>query len=192
VIELCLLAGEGVDRSVLELMKEVLLATYEFDRTAIMDFDEPEGTFVPKREQHDSAATLKSVLAAAPPACGRVLGVTRKDLCTPVLSFVFGQAQLGGLGAVVSLARLRQEFYGMRPDPSLFLERACKEGVHEIGHTFGLTHCAKRECAMSLSTGIREVDFKSMGLCASCRRRVLERGQAMGAGQARSEREEPR
>ena len=54
---------------------------------------------------------------AAEPACrrarARLLGVTERDLFVPVLSFVYGQAQLGGRVAVVSLARLRPEFHGL-------------------------------------------------------------------------------
>ena len=43
----------------------------------------------------------------------RVLGVTACDLFVPVLTFVFGEAQLDGNCAVVSTARLQEEFYGL-------------------------------------------------------------------------------
>ncbi len=70
-----------------------------------------------------------------------MLALTGRDLFVPVLTFVFGQAQLGGRVAVVSLARLRQEFYGMAPNGEILMERAVKEALHETGHTFGLVHC---------------------------------------------------
>ena len=85
----------------------------------------------------------------------RLLGITEHDLFIPMLSFVFGQAQLGGKAALVSFARLRQEFYGIDPADAVFTERARKEMLHELGHTFGLTHCPDRGCPMSLSTGNR-------------------------------------
>jgi archaemetzincin len=81
---------------------------------------------------------------------------------------VFGQAQLNGTAAVISLARLRQEFYGMPPNPALLAARARKEALHECGHMLGLVHCADRGCVMSLATGIRALDGKGAAFCAAC------------------------
>jgi archaemetzincin len=92
-----------------------------------------------------------------------LLAVTDRDLFVPVLTFVFGQAQLGGRSAVVSLARLRQEFYGLAAQSRVLLERAAKEALHETGHMFGLVHCADRSCAMSLATNVRQIDLKQAG-----------------------------
>ena len=104
-------------------------------------------------------------------AC-KLLAVTERDLFIPVLTFVFGQAQLGGRAAVVSLARLRQEFYGLAPNREVFLERALKEALHETGHMFGLVHCADRSCAMSLATNVRQIDMKRAAFCARCAARL--------------------
>jgi archaemetzincin len=105
-----------------------------------------------------------------PGDAGKLLAVTERDLFVPVLTFVFGQAQLGGRAAVVSLARLRQEFYGLEPNRECFLERAAKEALHETGHLFGLVHCADRSCAMSLATNVRQIDTKQAAFCAPCGR----------------------
>jgi predicted Zn-dependent protease len=53
---------------------------------------------------------MKAVASRTPADAVRILGVTEGDLAIPTLKFVFGQAQLDGPVAVVSLARLRQEF----------------------------------------------------------------------------------
>jgi archaemetzincin len=100
----------------------------------------------------------------------RLLGIVDRDIFIPMLTFVFGQAQLNGEVALVSLTRLRQESYGLPPDAGLFLDRACTEAVHELGHTFGLVHCRDVACAMSLSTSIEHVDAKAASLCPSCGR----------------------
>ncbi|RMG51088.1 MAG: hypothetical protein D6723_11225 [Acidobacteria bacterium] len=102
----------------------------------------------------------------------KILGVTDVDLFIPVLTFVFGEAQLGGRAAVVSVHRLRQEFYGLPPDEKLFLERCEKEALHELGHTFGLVHCRRLGCVMHFSNSIAEVDLKSSTFCPSCARRL--------------------
>jgi len=81
---------------------------------------------------------------------------------------VFGQAQLAGPGAVVSTYRLRSEFYGLPSDEGALLERTIKECVHELGHAFGLVHCADFGCVMHASTSVEEVDLKPAGFCGRC------------------------
>jgi archaemetzincin len=99
----------------------------------------------------------------------RLLGITDVDLFIPVLTFVFGEAQLGGRAAIVSLARLAEA-----ADPARLAARLCKEAVHELGHTFGLVHCALPACVMSRSPGLNAVDLKTDRLCADCRIRYRE------------------
>ena len=108
--------------------------------------------------------------------------MTEADLGIPMLTFLFGQAQLDGPIALISLCRLRQEFYGMPPDEALLHERIVKEMLHELGHTFGLTHCGDGNCAMSLSTHIEFVDAKSARYCARCGNHLARRaGEIEGA-----------
>jgi archaemetzincin len=106
----------------------------------------------------------------------RVLGVTACDLYVPVLTFVFGEAQLDGNCAVVSTARLQEEFYGMPRREELHRERLVKEAAHELGHTFGLRHCADWRCVMSSSHGVERLDVKGAEFCGSCRKSVLGNG----------------
>ena len=103
----------------------------------------------------------------------RVLGITSCDLFVPVLTFVFGEAQLDGNCAAVSLARLREEAYGMPPRENLLRERLLKQAIHELGHTFGLRHCADWQCVMTSSHAVERVDVKSAEFCAACRKSVF-------------------
>jgi len=103
-----------------------------------------------------------------------VLGVTGADLYVPALNFVFGEAQMPGRAAVVSLFRLDPEFYGESSNSGLFHERALKEAVHEIGHTLGLTHCRRPTCVMYFSNSIEMTDRKKSEFCEKCRRQVLK------------------
>jgi archaemetzincin len=133
--------------------------------------ERPRHAFDPRRRQHASGAILRW-LGETGPRGGKVLGVTDRDLFIPILTYVFGEAQLGGAAAVVSTARLVEdvELFG-RP---LLLERAAKEAVHEVGHAFGLVHCATVACVMSRSPAVREVDEKSTHLCGECKARLRE------------------
>ncbi|MCC7144181.1 MAG: peptidase M54 [Candidatus Eisenbacteria bacterium] len=104
--------------------------------------------------------------AAAP--WHRVLGITDVDLFMPVLSFVFGQAQLGGEACLVSIHRLDDAVYGLPANPDLLLARFEKEVLHELGHTFGHRHCHQNGCVMRYSASVEEIDLKSARFCEGC------------------------
>lgn len=129
---------------------------------------DPELAFDASRGQYNSTLLLKQLLDHDDSSSSRILGVTRVDLFIPVLTYVFGEAQLDGRAAVVSIHRLQNELYGLPPDPSLLLERLEKEAVHELGHTYGLVHCPDPDCVMHASTYVEEIDIKSADFCIAC------------------------
>lgn len=120
------------------------------------------------RNQYNSAWVLSKLVEIAPEQDSKILGVTEVDLFVPVLTFVFGEAQLGGQAAVVSSYRLRDELYGLPRNPQRLRERLEKEAIHELGHTFGIVHCRDPLCVMHSYTYAEEIDFKSRDLCKSC------------------------
>jgi len=134
----------------------------------------PLYAFNADRQQYSSTEILARLAASITPTAWRVLGVSCLDLYIPILTFVFGEAQLDGRCAVVSANRLRQEVYGYPPDRQLLGDRLLKEAVHELGHTFGLTHCSEGTCVMASSHAVEWIDLKSSRFCASCRARTLD------------------
>ena len=118
------------------------------------------------RGQYYSSGILASMQA---PAAGHVvLAVTAADLYVPVLTFVFGEAQLRGPRAIVSTHRLHEEFYGQPGDESKLNARLAKEALHEIGHTQGLRHCDNWRCAMASSHAVERLDLKEAQYCRRC------------------------
>ena len=94
--------------------------------------------------------------------------MTDVDLFIPILEYVFGEAELSGGRGVVSTYRLRQEFYGLPPDPALLIERIIKEVRHEWGHALGLRHCRRFDCVMRASPSVDQIDSKGDGFCEDC------------------------
>jgi archaemetzincin len=127
------------------------------------------------RGQFASITVLEMLARICPADALKLVAVTGRDLFIPVLTFVYGHAQLGGQVAAISLARLRQEFYGLAPNRKVLLERARKEAMHETGHLFGLVHCQDRSCAMTLGTNIRQIDGKLAAFCSACRAQLRRR-----------------
>jgi archaemetzincin len=134
--------------------------------------------FHPEREQYYSSEILSRMNFSVNlmPAERRLLGVTSVDLYIPILTFVFGEAQLGGSCAVVSTYRLRQDFYGLPPDPVLLRERLLKESLHEIGHMLALPHCEDYLCSMAPSHSVEWIDLKSPRFCRDCSARMESSG----------------
>ena len=94
-----------------------------------------------------------------------ILGICDFDAYSCGLNFVFGQASVTVGLAVVYLPRLRQEFYGLRADASIFIERVLKEATHEVGHAVGLERCPKQSCVMHFSNSLVDTDH--------CKNKVL-------------------
>jgi archaemetzincin len=134
---------------------------------------DPEFAYHAERQQYHSSEMLQGMQRYVGPDSWRVLGVTAVDLYIPILTFVFGEAQIGGPCGLVSAHRLRQDFYGLPPDRAILQQRLLKEAVHELGHTLDLTHCDDYQCAMAPSHAVEWIDLKDGVLCASCQARVL-------------------
>ncbi|MGD1005391.1 MAG: archaemetzincin family Zn-dependent metalloprotease [Methanoregulaceae archaeon] len=98
-----------------------------------------------------------------------VLLVISQDLFNPGHNFVFGLAREPVGAAVISSARLGNEYYGRETCDDDLIDRLSKEGAHELGHLFGLDHCSNPECIMFKPDTLDELDRKKKIFCDSCR-----------------------
>ena len=149
---------------------------FEFPVKIVKSTFDVAGTYDPNRRQYYSTKILKEMISHIPSDALKVIGLTPFDLFIPILTFVFGEAQLKGMVGIVSIARLRQEFYGLPSNAELVHRRLIKEINHELGHIFGLIHCQMRDCVMYLANTIRDVDIKGEDFCIKCRE-ILESRQ---------------
>lgn len=145
------------------------------DVKVIQEIGSPQYAFEPGRDQYYAKAIIERLLRELPADCDKMIGVTDVDLCTPILTFVYGEAQLDGHVAVVSIHRLRQEYYRLPGSHEVLVRRLLTECVHELGHCFGLIHCSDFRCAMFFSNTILNIDDKECRFCVKCQDYFNER-----------------
>lgn len=159
-----------VETELLENLAEVLSDRFSIPFNIGETLPIPEEVYNPDRNQYYSTAILK--LLGRRYSSVKVLGIIDKDLYVPELNFVFGEADLSGRLSVISITRLRQQFYGLPKDDVIFLDRVIKEAVHELGHTYGLRHCSNSGCVMFFSNSLLDTDKKGSSFCRSCSRKM--------------------
>jgi archaemetzincin len=160
-----------IDKKTIESLKADLAKIFNKQVEVGQGMPDPDYAYNKKRNQYLSTAILKRLMEQKEStACEKVLGIVDQDLYVPELNFVFGEA--GQKVAVISLTRLRQEFYHLPQNQTLFYKRALTEAVHESGHTYGLGHCRNPHCVMFFSNSLIDTDRKGSEFCLECENKL--------------------
>jgi len=157
---------------ILEIIKQALIETFNCrieieSLTLNLDYAYNE-----KRRQYLAPLILSTLRSFSMEPNDRCLGIVDVDLYSPGLNFIFGEADISSGVAIISLCRLRQEHYGLPQDEQLFQNRAIKEAVHELGHTYYLSHCQDIKCVMHFSNCLADTDIKKASFCQKCRQKL--------------------
>jgi archaemetzincin len=155
---------EDVLRVVADNLQGVLRLPVDVEEATIL----PPDAYMENRNQYNAMTIIRDLNDNHSRHSLKVLGVTNKDLGNPILTYVFGEAYMGGAAAVMSYYRLYQ---GPADDPvsrEQFLDRVAKVALHEIGHTFNVPHCHTGRCVMRASNNLAELDDKLNYLCDYC------------------------
>jgi len=163
-----------IDPDILEGISKTIAKMLPWSVKTGKEIELPEESYNSLRRQYNSSKILRKMKALRTGKSELILGVTGVDLFVPELNFVFGEADPYSGVVIISLSRLRQEFYGLQPDRKLFHERAVKEAIHELGHACGLDHCDSPYCVMYFSNSISDTDRKGPGFCRLCKERLGE------------------
>ncbi len=156
----------SIPASVIGAVEKALSETYGLEVLKHSEIPLPVASFNIERRQYLSFVVIEEI--AIMRLEGIALGIADEDFYAQGLNFVFGEADREKQVAVISLARLRKEFYGGSPDKDLLIQRAVKEAVHEVGHVLGLAHCPNPACVMHFSNTISHTDLKSAEPCSLC------------------------
>ncbi|MEW6375547.1 MAG: archaemetzincin family Zn-dependent metalloprotease [Thermodesulfobacteriota bacterium] len=166
-----LVAVGEVNPKVIEVLKNDLNRALNKPVGVGKGMPEPDYAFNRKRNQYLSTTILKVLMEQKEYTTDqKILGIVDHDLYVPELNFVFGEASRRA--AVISLTRLRQEFYYLPEDRSLFHKRVLTEAVHELGHTYGLGHCENPRCVMFFSNSLMDTDRKGPDFCLKCKNKL--------------------
>jgi archaemetzincin len=172
--KLQLLPVGNPDARLLEWLRQALAEKFRVSAEILAPALDPAFSLHAERQQFHSSEILAAAHRYITKDTWRLLAITERDLYIPILTFVFGEAQMGGASAIVSYHRLTQEFYGLPHDLDLLANRLLIESVHELGHTLHLTHCQEFRCAMSSSHAVEYIDIKDSGFCDDCLAKAMQ------------------
>jgi archaemetzincin len=158
-----------VDPLVLDIVAANIQAVLGLATQVVIPQPNPDYAYVSSRRQYDAVKILK-VLAVEPDGAPLKLGVTSLDLCIPILTYVYGESQLGGKSAVVSIHRLGHRY--SREQTYIRIAKVC---VHEVGHIFGLEHCWDPGCLMRFSKQLEQLDQLPLHFCSACEYELARR-----------------
>ncbi len=129
--------------------------------------DNVDFAFDENRNQYNSTTILEKLETLSPSGAVKTFALTNKDLFIPILTYVYGEAQLNGRTSVISTNRLYEGISAA--DQEAFFLRIRKEAIHELGHTFNLRHCKDSTCIMHYSRSTKDVDKKTDNFCRYCK-----------------------
>ena len=156
------------DAEITESIENGIRRIYGFPSTVMPLLENAGFAFDSLRNQYHSTPVLEKLESCAPSFALKVLAITDVDLFIPVLTHVYGEAQLGGKTCIVSTYRFKGSHLPARINGS-HIQRIVKEAIHELGHTFGLRHCREHSCIMHYCRTELDVDRKSDQLCRYCK-----------------------
>jgi archaemetzincin len=149
-----------VDRLIISVVAAHLQTLLRLNADIESVKENPKFAFISGRRQYDATRIIGKL--SREPKRSLQLGIIANDLCTPILTFVYGESQLGGKAAVISIYRLKHY------NRQITCERAAKISLHEVGHLLGIGHCWQNFCLMRFCGNLDDLDRLPLTFCSSC------------------------
>lgn len=132
----------------------------------------PQEAYSDSRSQYFSTVLLHKLELLKSSAREKVIGLVDEDMYTPNRVWVLGASDRMAGTAVISMFRLRQEYFGFEEEDHVLYHRTCKETVHQLGHLYGMGPCRNPRCAMYASERMEDIDGKREKFCDNCLRSI--------------------
>jgi len=101
-----------------------------------------------------------------------IVGVCEEDIYLPDEAYIIGHDDSVLGASVVSLFRIRQEFYGLPENDNKIYTRLFKQAIHHIAQLFELPSCKNPKCVNYFSQQMFDIDNKGEKFCDICRRQL--------------------
>ncbi len=174
-----LVPAGSVDKKVLDAIKEMLPKSLPMSVSIEIAPQKkiPESAYDPSRHQYNAKVLFDDISERVNLVTSTevALVIVDVDLYSPESDFVFGISDASKATCIISLTRLRNEFYGRKPDNKLFLGRVIKETAQELGRARGLSYCPDQKCVMYFSKDLSDTDRKKSSFCHECRNKLHTR-----------------
>jgi archaemetzincin len=168
----------GVRGDVVEVVAANLQAFFQISTQLLADHPVLNEAYDPHRGQYNCYPILKFLGTQKPKHAVRIVGVADVDLFVPILTHVFGEAEMGGHATVISTYRLDEDEQPV--PPHCLYDRAAKIAVHELAHTFRLPHCREDGCIMNSFPVISHIDSMPVRFCRYCLTFLKDAYEALG------------
>lgn len=132
----------------------------------------PDEAYSPIRGQYFAMVILQKLELLRSSEREKIVALVDEDLYTADQAWVIGASDRIAGTSVISLHRLRQEYFGYGEEEKILYRRVIKETVHQIGHLFGMRSCRNPRCAMYASERMQDIDAKREKFCDNCLRRI--------------------
>ncbi|MHB1456856.1 MAG: hypothetical protein ACYC0V_08090 [Armatimonadota bacterium] len=132
----------------------------------------PQDAYIDEKGQYDISLILAGLRKSPSAPNTKRIMITDADVTTTGYNFLFGLADLGGTASVMSTHRLMPKLAKSGDRNVVFFDHCVKIAIHELGHTFGFTHCENNTCVMCFSNSSLELDFTDREFCAECMTRI--------------------
>ncbi len=166
--KICMVTLSNKQHEFMPIVKQRIEAFYGCSVTILPHTNMPLNTYNALRKMHYADSILKYLHQIKQEEYNHIIGITDADIITTFYNgkqkVVFGLGYCPGTSNVISTNRL----YIDSPTQDKVKERFANVAIHELGHNFGLKHCADTTCLMHDTEGKLIYTEGNKVLCKNC------------------------